>query len=519
MNWVHFLVLLLLLSPQAWGKASVCQKSDQIKEVSRQLCEATVATPECQQIAKVIERDKLDKRLLKDCTKEQEEIVGVNIGCGFLAANLGGSAVEAIAKGSSKFLSQAARNRLMLIPHVVNYSTIPIVAISTYIAIEQSFEKDRECFENLDEKKQKINFLRESNQFVLEQVRSHLTPIQIKELTLPDYLGEDSFIAQQSCAQINERIVRQKRTQDKFLGPLLASKKIAIDPRKLSPFSKEESEAITLLSQNLQCMSSQRKAEFLCVMGNSFYGANLMRNWLKGDKEPLRNPAGSTADEVVPSPQKLSQSLQTTGRVEVSIKYNNKCGGAVSCRETLVLNSDIIEHIKPHYGWSGEQKNYLKDFLHQYRDGKIQNDNEINYWLNSYSERVAKSGAVNPVSTPRPFRKDKDTSLFPDGVSADDVILSLQKNGGIRSKLIDSENVEVVRVQHRGDYYDILVCRSQCKRKNPEGTLRENEVLTIYPHCGENIKKIVSLQKAKKIVSTKDPLLSENSFLEAVPCN
>lgn len=220
--------------------------------------------------------------------------------------------------------------------------------------------------------------------------------------------------------------------------------------------------------------------------------------------------------EVIP----ISRQLESAEETSMTLKFLGSCGANKVCEKNVLINREFINHIKPHQGWDADQKNYFSQILENYQSGKIKTEKDIDYWLNGYNQKNAKAGLVHPSEVARPFRAKKETSLFPEGVTPDDVLQSFQTKNVEKINLNQNldELYEYYRVNHNGDRYDVVICKKDCHIKNPDRTIKENEVLSLYPICGKNIKRLVSSGTAKKILRNQPQSLSEADFLEAVPC-
>lgn len=180
------------------------------------------------------------------------------------------------------------------------------------------------------------------------------------------------------------------------------------------------------------------------------------------------------------------------------------------------LSAETLTHIRPHLGWSDEQLRFLDEAIEARRLGNIRTMENADYWLNAYSPSEAARRRVRSNPGERPFRGGKQTSLFPDGLTPQQLVSAFDP---ARARLIRSENeIHTFRFDFEGNEYDIAICRAaRCSARNPDRQLVEGDIATVHPHCGPGIRRIVPLRRAKEIL-LGETTPTRDSFIQNGVC-
>lgn len=186
------------------------------------------------------------------------------------------------------------------------------------------------------------------------------------------------------------------------------------------------------------------------------------------------------------------------------------------CSLAVTASRDTFEHVKSHMGWSREQEEYFENVLKHHREGKIRNEQEVDWWLNSPGPKEIASGKVNPDPSARPFRKGKPTSIFPEGVTPAEVIEALPRSA-VKRIVREDDQAAFYHANYKGNQYQIVVCKlASCS--SPSGKMvPEGEITTIFPICGPDVQRLVSLKQAKELLLRRQEI-SRQEFYETMPC-
>ncbi len=202
--------------------------------------------------------------------------------CGGLTVAAGLSAWQTINQETREQIAKKAPGLLQkfgtkLLPYISVLGTVTTLYSVTEI-LNESIQKDRECFKDVEKKKATVAFLAATSTHLLDRTRGLLDEIQTKQLRLPAEYQRAEFIEKVTCQHLGEIISQQKHKQDEVLGLLIAKGKLRSDPRKEFLLSDEEKRQTAFLMQNLSCLAPQRRVELLCAVGNAVMGGV----WLKG---------------------------------------------------------------------------------------------------------------------------------------------------------------------------------------------------------------------------------------------
>lgn len=211
------------------------------------------------------------------------------------AALCGGLAVTAAASvyQSMKFGDQLALARKLPAPlrrglgNTLRFAGAAGVVYSIYslgdLAVN-GIEEDRDCFHNLERKRETLEFLKASSDFVARKVQPFTDSNVVASLQLsPAYL-EEKYIQNVTCQQLKDLVLQQKSKQDRVLGPLIATGRLDKDPRKEMALSSEEQDLIRRLYERLECLSPQTVADIVCAVGNAALGGARLKQWIAGLK-------------------------------------------------------------------------------------------------------------------------------------------------------------------------------------------------------------------------------------------
>jgi len=211
------------------------------------------------------------------------------------AALCGGLAVTAAASiyQSMKFGDQLALARKLPAPlrkglgNTLRFAGVAGVIYSIYslgdLAVK-GLEEDQDCFHNIDRKRETLEFLKASSDFVARKVQPLVDPNVATSLQLSPVYLEERYIQNVTCQQLKDLVLQQKNKQDRVLGPLMASGRLDKDPRKEMALSSEEQDLIQRLYQRLECLSPQTVADIVCAVGNAALGGARLKQWIAGLK-------------------------------------------------------------------------------------------------------------------------------------------------------------------------------------------------------------------------------------------
>ncbi len=121
------------------------------------------------------------------------------------------------------------------------------------------------------------------------------------------------------------------------------------------------------------------------------------------------------------------------------------------------------------------------------------------------------SGVQNPA---RPFRGDRITSFFPAGTGPDDVMAAYSR-GDLRF-IISNGSTRKFQGEVNGNRYTMYVCEAETCVANGI-TVRRNEVTSISPECGPDIRALPKLSRAKDVLRQSGPV-TRDSFFELMSC-
>lgn len=166
------------------------------------------------------------------------------------------------------------------IPYFIAFGSVVTIYSILDLTIE-SFEKDKLCFEDIEKKKAAIELLDLTGQHLVKETEGVLDDFQKNQLLLPKDYKEEKFIKNLTCQNLKEIMLIQKRKQDTVLGPLVGdSKKFKDDPRKYKILTEKEEALHRLLLDNLQCLSTAKKLQLFCSVGNATLGGLHLKNFL-----------------------------------------------------------------------------------------------------------------------------------------------------------------------------------------------------------------------------------------------
>jgi hypothetical protein len=170
--------------------------------------------------------------------------------------------------------------------------------------------------------------------------------------------------------------------------------------------------------------------------------------------------------------------------------------------------------IQNHVELTPDQSTYI-DNLIQAKGDIPMGDNQINVLMNNASTYPGQPAAALEA---RPFRSENITSMFPEGVTPDDVIREYNRGNfrpGTRQAGTSSD-LTPFEVEMNGNRYSLYVCTApQCQVDGV--TLTANQVRTVFPRCGRTVQAIMKLSRAKDVLRQPGSI-SRESFLEPLPC-
>ncbi len=165
---------------------------------------------------------------------------------------------------------------------------------------------------------------------------------------------------------------------------------------------------------------------------------------------------------------------------------------------------------------SEEQKNYLNQVLGAKRNGQINSERDVNYWLTPNNGGAGTIGQINSDRGPRPFQSRDTTPFFPPSTRAADVITALE-NGKI-AHIASTNGHGVYSTNLNGNRYRIRVCENEeCESTSVRVPLVKGDVISVTPVCGTAIRRAVNIHRAQEILlDHSDPKPAD--FYESVPC-
>jgi len=246
----------------------------------------------CQEFYSNLNEESLS-RLALQCPEKQVDL-SATLNCSGLAIYAGG-------KGYQKLSSQTQKMMVQKIPQIVQklgprfLSILSGLGIASTIYTAADFamdalESDRQCFKDNDSKQMILNSVYNQSQFVQKNLQKHLNSNDLRSISFSKNYLDMEFIKNLTCQQLKDLLLQQKRKEDIALGPLVAQKKISIDPRKL--YAKQISENqmfFDYFQKSLSCIDPSRKAEVICALGNSLLGVQSLTKYFKGSDKKFLN--------------------------------------------------------------------------------------------------------------------------------------------------------------------------------------------------------------------------------------
>lgn len=180
--------------------------------------------------------------------------------------------------------------------------------------------------------------------------------------------------------------------------------------------------------------------------------------------------------------------------------------------EPISISAGTRSKIQEHIGLTDEQNSYL-DNLIQNHTGRPMSDADISRLMDNPS-----SGAVDAQAN-RPFRKDRVTSILPEGVTPDDIIAQYNRGNyrAVERPRGSSESLSPFDIEMDGNRYRIYVCTEPRCEVGAGQYINRNEVRTVYPECGPNVRALPKLSKAKEVLR-QGGTLTRDSFYQPMPC-
>lgn len=264
-----------------------------------------------------------------------------------------------------------------LLPYLSIFGSVATIYSVTDI-LNESIKQDEKCFKNIEKKQATIAFLEATSKHLLERTQGIVDEFQARQLSFPEDYRKPKFIEQLPCQSLNEIVTIQKKKQDAILGKLIASGKLKADPRKELGLTDEELNQTQFLLENMQCLSTRKRIEILCALGNTAMGGLWLKQILGSISNRPIDISGSRkikytsrddskrSDFQAPTPLSMAQQSTInkihaqTDKLEAAVK---SCGDSLTTNICRGATGTLIELLKKEGITATPMRNSYHTFL------------------------------------------------------------------------------------------------------------------------------------------------------------
>lgn len=320
-----------------------------------------------------------------------------------------------LAEGAAvKTLSSANAGRVLrMTPRILGGLSaigLPISVLALTNLTIQAMQKEAECFRNNTYKKslvEKINLDSELIRKAYENTDlnkkrnfavTSLSPIEIREMTMPDSYLKEEVLEKLPCSHLNDLIAKKTEAQNLRFGKLKANGLLDKDPRQ-AELTAEDQSMLKELVANFQCSSTQARVEIACAVYSLVY---LPR--------ALNRPGGSGAQAERLFGRKLDHSQKDAieashlvGQGQMGLREGTFAGRGNYTPEQLREKAEILKAA----GFNTEERRKLMEA------GVV----------GTQASHIP--GLAPPISRP----PSSDDYLFPPAIKPDEMMKSMRTNG------------------------------------------------------------------------------------------